>query len=145
MLLIFYFAIPPDSFVKAADCIKKCAMKGSTRIVVEKPHGKDLESSNELSAALAKLFTEKQLYRIDHYLGKEMAQNIMAMRFANVAFETVWNRHYINAVQIDFQEDFGAEVRDIFTTSRKSQVITRLFSKTFCIVNLAEIKSQIVF
>ncbi|KAH7307214.1 hypothetical protein KP509_22G049900 [Ceratopteris richardii] len=93
--------------------IKKCCMnkRGWTRVVVEKPFGKDLASSEELSGQLGQLFTEEQIYRIDHYLGKEIVQNLLVMRFANRFFLPLWNRDNIDNVQIVFKEDFGTEGR----------------------------------
>jgi len=78
---------------------------------VEKPFGHDLESATKLSKALGALFLESQLYRIDHYLGKEMVQNLMVLRFANSLFEPIWNRQYIKCVRIVFKEDFGTQGR----------------------------------
>jgi glucose-6-phosphate 1-dehydrogenase len=84
---------------------------GWSRVVVEKPFGKDLASSEDLSSELGKLFTEDQLYRIDHYLGKEIVQNLLVMRFANRFFVPLWNRDNIANIQIVFKEDFGTEGR----------------------------------
>lgn len=84
---------------------------GWNRVVVEKPFGKDSASSAKLSATLAKHFTEDQIYRIDHYLGKEMVQNLMVMRFGNAVFEPIWNRHYVKMVTITFKEPFGIASR----------------------------------
>nr|CAB3447144.1 unnamed protein product [Digitaria exilis] len=84
---------------------------GWTRVIVEKPFGKDLDSAEELSAELGKLFDEEQLYRIDHYLGKELVQNLLVLRFANRLFLPLWNRDNIANVQIVFKEDFGTEGR----------------------------------
>jgi glucose-6-phosphate 1-dehydrogenase len=81
---------------------------------VEKPFGRDLETSNQLSTQLASLFSEDQIYRIDHYLGKEMVQNLMMIRFANAAFEPIWNRNHIANVVITFKEDIGTEVNFFF-------------------------------
>ena len=78
---------------------------------MEKPFGKDLESSNKLSSHLASLFREEQLYRIDHYLGKEMVQNLITMRFANSIFGPTWNRNHIASVVISFKEPFGTQGR----------------------------------
>jgi len=109
---IFYMAIPPSIFVPVATNIRGNAMApGWTRVVVEKPFGKDLESSEALGKALGALFTEEQLYRIDHYLGKEMVQNLMVLRFANSVFTPMWNRHYIKCVKITFKEPFGTKGR----------------------------------
>lgn len=82
-----------------------------TRVIVEKPFGKDLKSSNELSAHLSKLFLEEEIYRIDHYLGKEMVQNLIVLRFANQIFKRIWNRDSIECVMITFKEPFGTQGR----------------------------------
>jgi len=84
---------------------------GWTRVVIEKPFGKDLDSSNELSEHISKQFSETQIYRIDHYLGKEMVQNLMILRFANQIFRPLWNRDNIQCVQITFKEDIGTYKR----------------------------------
>jgi glucose-6-phosphate 1-dehydrogenase len=82
-----------------------------TRLIIEKPFGRDLISSNRLSSHLAKLFTEQEIYRIDHYLGKEMVQNLLVLRFANVMFHRIWNRDSISSVTISFKEPIGTEGR----------------------------------
>lgn len=78
-------------------------------LIVEKPFGRDYESSEELHHQLSSLFSEEQIYRIDHYLGKEMVQNLMVLRFANKVFEPTWNRDHVNCVIITFKEDFGTQ------------------------------------
>jgi len=111
---IFYFAIPPFAFADAAAAIGTRAMVrsgGYNRMVIEKPFGHDLDSYNALAANLSKYFAEEQMYRIDHYLGKEMVQNLMALRFANSVFEPLWNNNHITSVQITFKEDIGTEGR----------------------------------
>jgi len=110
---LFYLALPPTAFIEAATALHgSCTSKtGWTRIIVEKPFGHDLASSDKLSTSLGALFKEEQLYRIDHYLGKEMVQNLMVLRFANVVWEPLWNNHYIHNVRITFKEDFGTEGR----------------------------------
>lgn len=110
---LFYLALPPTVFVEVCTAVKNGALTstGWNRVIVEKPFGHDLESANKLSNALGALFNEDQLYRIDHYLGKEMVQNVMVLRFANMVFEPIWNRHYIKNVRIVFKEDFGTEGR----------------------------------
>lgn len=110
---LFYLALPPTVFFDAAKAIKGGGLttNGWNRLIVEKPFGRDLESSNKLSRELGSLFKEKQIFRIDHYLGKEMVQNLMVLRFANMVFEPIWNRHYIQNVRIVFKEDFGTEGR----------------------------------
>lgn len=82
-----------------------------TRVIVEKPFGRDLNSSNELSVHISKLFNEEEIYRIDHYLGKEMVQNLIVLRFANKIFKRIWNRDSIECVMITFKEPFGTEGR----------------------------------
>lgn len=110
---IFYFAIPPNIFNIVAKCVQSCVMSksGYNRIILEKPFGHDLASALELEKQIGTLFTEDQVYRIDHYLGKEMVQNLMVLRFANSVFEPLWNSHYIQSVQIVFKEDFGTQGR----------------------------------
>lgn len=106
---LFYLAVPPTVFSMAGALIKNHGMSatGWNRVVVEKPFGKDSASSAKLSAALSAHFSEDQIYRIDHYLGKEMVQNLMVLRFGNAVFEPIWNRHYVKMVTITFKEDFG--------------------------------------
>eukprot|EP00105_Crassostrea_gigas_P011810 XP_011427632.1 PREDICTED: glucose-6-phosphate 1-dehydrogenase [Crassostrea gigas] len=111
---IFYLALPPSVYETVTLNLKAvCMSKGDkwTRIVVEKPFGKDLESSNQLSNHLGALFKEEEIYRIDHYLGKEMVQNLMVLRFANKIFSPVWNRDGIASVVISFKEPFGTQGR----------------------------------
>lgn len=110
---IFYLALPPSIFIQTAKTLKKTVMSksGWNRLIVEKPFGKDLESFLELDEGLSSLFSESEIYRIDHYLGKEMVQNLMVLRFANIMFEPIWNSHYISNVKITFKENFGIEGR----------------------------------
>jgi len=110
---LFYLALPPSVFKPVTSMIKEACMaeKGWTRIIVEKPFGKDSASSADLSNHLQKLFTEEQLYRIDHYLGKEMVQNLLSLRFGNMIFAPTWNRHNIASVSISFKEPFGTQGR----------------------------------
>ena len=113
-LLIHYLAVAPDLFPIIAENICKTNMAGNqdlSRIVVEKPFGRDLESARALNQLLAKIFKEEQIYRIDHYLGKETVQNIMAFRFANAILEPLWNRNYIENVQLSVTEQLGVESR----------------------------------
>lgn len=88
-----------------------CVFRGWNRIIVEKPFGKDAKTSGELTEHLSKLFKEEQLYRIDHYLGKEMVQNLMTIRFGNKIFNPTWNRENIASVLITFKEPFGTQGR----------------------------------
>ncbi|KAJ3134682.1 Glucose-6-phosphate 1-dehydrogenase [Physocladia obscura] len=111
---IFYMALPPSVFIPASKGLKEgCYLGkgGKNRLIVEKPFGKDLASSLELGRALAANWKEEEIYRIDHYLGKEMVKSLMVLRFANVFFGSIWNRHYINNVQITFKEKFGTDGR----------------------------------
>jgi glucose-6-phosphate 1-dehydrogenase len=111
---IFYMAVPPQFFEPIAAMIGLEGLatdKMMSRIILEKPFGHDLESAKRLNGVLQKIFDECQIYRIDHYLGKETVQNIMAFRFANALFEPVWNRNYIDHVQITVAEKIGVEDR----------------------------------
>lgn len=110
---LFYLALPPSIYPVVCRNIKRRCMnrRGWTRVVIEKPFGRDLESSNDLSDQLGQLFTEEEIYRIDHYLGKEIVQNLLIMRFANRFFLPLWNRDNIDNIQIVFKEDFGTEGR----------------------------------
>ncbi|KAJ3282618.1 Glucose-6-phosphate 1-dehydrogenase [Borealophlyctis nickersoniae] len=110
---IFYMALPPSVFIPASQGLKEhlYTTKGTNRLVVEKPFGKDYDSSKELGRALAANWKEEEIYRIDHYLGKEMVKNLMVLRFTNVFFGAIWNRHHIHNVQITFKEPIGTEGR----------------------------------
>jgi len=110
---IFYLALPPSVFIETTANLKTHCMglDGWNRVIVEKPFGKDLDSSNVLSKHLASIFSEDQIYRIDHYLGKEMVQNLLVLRFANRIFTPLWNRDNISNVQIVFKEPFGTQGR----------------------------------
>lgn len=110
---LFYLALPPSVFASVTTLIKANCMStsGWSRIIVEKPFGKDSDSSAELSNHLSALFKEDQLYRIDHYLGKEMVQNLMTLRFGNRIFSPTWNRDNIASVLITFKEPFGTQGR----------------------------------
>ncbi|KAJ3040093.1 Glucose-6-phosphate 1-dehydrogenase [Rhizophlyctis rosea] len=110
---VFYMALPPSVFIPASKGLKANAYSksGTNRLVVEKPFGKDLESSKELAASLAAHWQEDEIYRIDHYLGKEMVKNLMILRFANVFLGAAWDRFHIHNVQITFKEPIGTEGR----------------------------------
>jgi glucose-6-phosphate 1-dehydrogenase len=111
---IFYLAVPPDSFEEIAMKISESGLaknKLKSRIIIEKPFGHDLESAKRLNNLLHGIFDESQIYRIDHYLGKETVQNILAFRFANALFEPIWNRNYIDNIQITVSEQLGVENR----------------------------------
>ena len=111
---VFYLAVPPSLVELIAGQLKQSHLTDDptcNRLVVEKPFGHDLESARELDRRLTGLLAESQIYRIDHYLGKETVQNILAFRFANSLFEPIWNRRYIEQVQIMVAEEVGVEHR----------------------------------
>jgi glucose-6-phosphate 1-dehydrogenase len=111
----FYFSVAPSLFGDIAERLHTHKIADSqSRIVVEKPFGRDLESARALNAVLAKHFNETQIYRIDHYLGKETVQNLMAVRFANILFEPLWKAEYIDHVQITVAETVGVEGRGAY-------------------------------
>jgi len=114
---IFYCATPPPTYQTIAVQLEAAGLSkgpGFHRIVVEKPFGTDLKSARELTQTLHKMFTEDSVYRIDHYLGKETVQNILAFRFANSIFEPVWNSNLIDSVQITVAEEIGIEQRGAY-------------------------------
>jgi glucose-6-phosphate 1-dehydrogenase len=106
---LFYLALPPSAFVSTARGVKDGAMsnKGFNRVVVEKPFGRDTESASKLGKDLGEIFDESFLYRIDHYLGKELVQNMVVLRFGNTFLEPIWNHKYVKSVVISFKEDIG--------------------------------------
>jgi glucose-6-phosphate 1-dehydrogenase len=110
---IFYLAVPPDVFAETARAIRAaCTTRsGFNRLIVEKPFGKDLESCRGLLTSLGSQFDESSMYRIDHYLGKEMVQNLIVMRFGNIWMENMWNRNYVQCVVLTFKETFGTRGR----------------------------------
>jgi len=114
---LFYLSTPPSVFPKIVAGLDAAGLgphqggKGWSRIIVEKPFGTDLASARALQDEITKVFEEKHVYRIDHYLGKEPVQDIMALRFANVIFEPIWNRRYVDCVQITAAETVGVELR----------------------------------
>ncbi|TYH25627.1 hypothetical protein ES288_A03G184400v1 [Gossypium darwinii] len=110
---LFYLSIPPNIFIEAVKCASSSASSGNgwTRVIVEKPFGRDSESSAVLTKSLKQYLTEDQIFRIDHYLGKELVENLSVLRFANLIFEPLWSRRYIRNVQIIFSEGFGTEGR----------------------------------
>ena len=108
----FYFSVGPSLFGQIAKSLKENGLAGDqARIVVEKPFGRDLATAKQLNADLRSYFDESQIYRIDHYLGKETVQNLMAIRFANSLFEPLWNSHHIDHVQITVAETLSVEGR----------------------------------
>ncbi|MBW3594067.1 MAG: glucose-6-phosphate dehydrogenase [Actinobacteria bacterium] len=114
---LWYLATLPRFFGPIAEKIAKHGLLdtgGWQRLVVEKPFGHDLRSAKELNTELSERFSEKDIFRIDHYLGKETVQNLLVFRFANAIFEPIWNRHYVDNVQITVAEDIGVETRGSF-------------------------------
>jgi glucose-6-phosphate 1-dehydrogenase len=108
---LHYLAIPPSLFGVVAEGLAKSSCATGARIIVEKPFGRDLKSAQELNETLHKYFPESAIFRIDHYLGKEAVQNLLYFRFANSFMEPIWNRNYIEDMQITMAESFGVEGR----------------------------------
>jgi len=112
---VYYMAVPPSAFQGiVAHVGERRHTEGWTRVIAEKPFGHDLTSARELNATLAEHFAEEEIFRIDHYLGKETVQNMLVLRFANGIFEPVWNRQFIDHVQITVSESVGLEGRAAF-------------------------------
>jgi glucose-6-phosphate 1-dehydrogenase len=141
---LFYLAIPPNGYAEVAAALKKGGMVHGpgvpnwSRLVVEKPYGRDIESATELNENLLACFREKQIYRIDHYLGKEAVQNILVFRFANSVFEPMWNHHYIEHVQISSSEMLGAEDRAEYydKSGLLRDMIQNHLMQIFCLVTM---------
>ncbi len=127
---LFHLAVPPDAFESVVSLLGDAGLASGSRVIVEKPFGHDLASARELDEDLHKVFDESQIFRIDHFLGKESVDNILAFRFANGLFEPVWNRSHINYVQIDVPETLSIEGRADFydkTGAYRDMVVTHLF------------------
>lgn len=117
---IFYIATPPGAFIDTVERLGEVGLNSSpgwTRIVIEKPFGNDLDSARKLNERMHRYFDEEQIYRIDHYLGKETVQNLLTFRFANTLFDSVWNRDRISSVEITVAEDLGIGDRAEFYDS----------------------------
>ena len=127
---LYYFAVPPNAIgTLVHELGKRRSAQGWTRLVIEKPFGHDLDSARALTAELQKHFVEEEIFRIDHYLGKETVQNMLALRFSNGIFEPIWNRQFVDHVQITVAETIGVEGAPA-TTSRRARSATS--SRTTC-------------
>jgi glucose-6-phosphate 1-dehydrogenase len=127
---VHYLSVPPAAALSAVRLLAEADLAGGHRIIMEKPFGTDLASAVSLNARLHEVFAEDQIFRIDHFLGKEAAQNILAFRFANGLFEPIWNRNFIDHVQIDVPETLGLGQRAAFyeaTGAFRDMVVTHLF------------------
>jgi len=127
---IHYLSVPPGAALSAVRLLAEAGLVERSRIIMEKPFGTDLASAITLNAKLHEVFAEDQIFRIDHFLGKEPAQNILAFRFANGLFEPIWNRNFIDHVQIDVPEALGLGKRAGFyeqTGAFRDMVVTHLF------------------
>nr|WP_308645205.1 glucose-6-phosphate dehydrogenase [Nocardioides cavernae] len=128
--LLHYLSVPPKAALPVIEMLGSAGLVERSRVVMEKPFGTDLASAIHLNAEVHKTFDESQIFRIDHFLGKEAAQNILAFRFANGLFEPIWNRNFIDHVQIDIPETLGLDQRANFyesTGAYKDMVVTHLF------------------
>jgi glucose-6-phosphate 1-dehydrogenase len=127
---LHYLSVPPSAALPAVRLLGEAGLVERSRIVMEKPFGTDLASAVTLNTRLHEVFAEDQIFRIDHFLGKEPAQNILAFRFANGLFEPIWNRNFIDHVQIDVPETLGLGKRSGFyeqTGAYRDMVVTHLF------------------
>jgi glucose-6-phosphate 1-dehydrogenase len=127
---LLYLSLPPRAAAGTIDGLRDVGLGNGARVITEKPFGTDLASARELNAKLHSVFQERCIFRIDHYLGREAVQNLLAMRFANGMFEPVWNRNHIDHVQIDVPETLSIEMRGSFyeeTGAFRDMIVTHLF------------------
>ena len=134
---LHYLSVPPNAALSAVRMLGEAGLVEGSRIVMEKPFGTDLKSAVALNEKLHEVFSEDQIFRIDHFLGKEAAQNILAFRFANGLFEPIWNRNFIDHIQIDVPETLGLGKRDkILVCARCMRYLFRIWElKLVCVVN----------
>ncbi|MFD3452910.1 glucose-6-phosphate dehydrogenase [Streptomyces sp. NPDC058691] len=127
---LFHLAVPPSAFTSVVETLGASGLADNGRVIVEKPFGTDLASARALNASIHAVFDESQVFRIDHFLGKESVDNILALRFANGLFEPIWNREHISHVQIDVPESISIEGRAQFfegTGTFRDMIVTHLF------------------
>lgn len=137
MVQAFYFSVAPSLFGAIAERLTSNDIAGpDARIVVEKPFGRDLASAKALNAALARHFEERQIYRIDHYLGKETVQNLMAVRFANILFEPLWKSEYVDHVQITVAETVSVDGRGAYydTSGAMRDMVQNHIMQLLCLI-----------
>jgi glucose-6-phosphate 1-dehydrogenase len=128
--LLHYLSLPPSAMAGTVEGLGAAGLGKGARVITEKPFGTDLASARQLNALLQSVFEERCIYRIDHYLGREAVQNLLALRFANGMFEPVWNRNHIDHVQIDVPETLSIEMRGSFyeeTGAFRDMIVTHLF------------------
>jgi glucose-6-phosphate 1-dehydrogenase len=128
--VLYYLSLPPAAAVGTVEALGAAGLGHGARVITEKPFGTDLASARELNAKLHSVFEERCIYRIDHYLGREAVQNLLALRFANGMFEPVWNRNHIDHIQIDIPETLSIEMRGSFyeeTGAFRDMIVTHLF------------------
>jgi glucose-6-phosphate 1-dehydrogenase len=128
--LLHYLSLPPSAMASTIEALGEAGLGAGARVIIEKPFGTDLASARRLNGLLHSVFEERCIYRIDHYLGREAVQNLLALRFANGMFEPVWNRNHIDHVQIDVPETLSIEMRGSFyeeTGAFRDMIVTHLF------------------
>ena len=128
--VLYYLSLPPAAMAGAIEALGEAGLGHGAKVITEKPFGTDLDSARALNTLLHSVFAERCIYRIDHYLGREAVQNLLALRFANGMFEPVWNRNHIDHVQIDIPETLSIEMRGSFyeqTGAFRDMLVTHLF------------------